>query len=81
MTKKRPPASPYPNFDAIEIGSEVHLRIVGESLTDAPTYENAKLISQPSGRPGMKNGTFFVPSLGYSVPNITEAQYVAWTRY
>lgn len=83
MAKKRatPANHPYSSFDAIGVGAAVHLRMVGQSATHVPIYEDAVLRSEPTGKVGRKSASFYVPSLGQTIPSISEVQYVAWTRY
>jgi hypothetical protein len=82
MAKKRrtPRNTVYRNFDDIGLGGEVRLRLVGQSLGVPPTYENVQLLSVPTGLPGRKGATFYVPRLNENVPHVTEIQYTAWTR-
>ena len=48
MSPKSPTPSAYSSFAAIGIGTEVHLRLIGDDETVKPEYANAKLISEPT---------------------------------
>lgn len=80
MSPKSPAPSTYSSFAAIGIGSEVHLRLIGEDETVKPQYANAKLISEPT--PNGPNNEFsarFETSGGHET--VSEVNYRAWTRY
>ncbi|WIB00383.1 hypothetical protein [Curtobacterium sp. MCBA15_012] len=80
MSPKSPAPSTYSSFDAIEIGSKVHLRLIGDDETVEPRYIDAELISTPTpnGPNHEFSATFRVPGNHVTV---SEVQYKAWTRY
>ncbi|MBD8661503.1 hypothetical protein IFT72_15040 [Frigoribacterium sp. CFBP 8754] len=80
MSPKSAAPSPYPSFASIGIGSEVHLRLIGQDETVKPEYINAKLISEPSPiGPNKEFSATFQTSSGHVT--VSEVQYRAWTRY
>jgi hypothetical protein len=83
MAKNRatPKNHPYSSFDAISVGASVHLRMTGEDESADVAYEHAELLTEPTGNVGAKSASFYIPSLGRTIPNINENHYVAWTRY
>lgn len=83
MAKNRatPKNHPYSSFDAIDVGTPVNLRLAGEDEGGKIVYKHAELLTKPTGTVGAKSASFYVPSLGQTIPNITEIQYAAWTRY
>ena len=80
MSPKSPAPSTYSSFDAIGIGSKVHLRLIGDDETVEPRYIDAELISVPT-----PNGPDHEFSATFSVPGdhvtVSEVQFRAWTRY
>jgi hypothetical protein len=78
MAKAR--ASNYSDFDAIPIGTKVHLRLKDEDETVEPTFRNARKVSDAAGHEGEKHADFVLPGNSYPT-EISEKTYVAWTRH
>ena len=80
VTPPGPRPFPYSSFGAIDVGTQVDLRLRGDDATTDPEFRDAKLLGAAAGAEGRQTATFFIPDLGYRI-EVSEVQYAAWTRH